>query len=80
MIRKFLNIFFVLFFLFSAKSVSAKDYSIISADFKVQLNSDGSADVTEIRTYFFDGSYSWIGSINRSKVKNSSQKSKGGRC
>ena len=45
--------------LFFAGKVSAKDYSITSADFTVQINSDGSADVTEVRTYNFDGSYTW---------------------
>ena len=41
------------------KSALAKDYSITNADFVVQLNSDGSADVTEARTYKFDGSFTW---------------------
>jgi len=39
--------------------VAAKDYSIESADIQVQLNLDGSADITETRTYDFDGSFSW---------------------
>ncbi|MGB9637297.1 MAG: DUF2207 domain-containing protein [Microgenomates group bacterium] len=42
-----------------AANVEAKDYSIKSADFKVIINPDGSADITETRTYSFDGSYSW---------------------
>src|SRR3972149_6351410 len=49
---------FLCFFLFPAKTL-AKDYSIPSADFRVQLYSDGSADVVETRTYSFDGSFSW---------------------
>lgn len=53
-------ILFLLLFFVSAKTAYAKDYSIQSADFKVQINSDGSADVTEQRTYNFDGSYSWV--------------------
>lgn len=43
-----------------ATDVFAKDYSIKTADFKVQLRDDGSADVSETRTYSFDGSYSWV--------------------
>ncbi|PIU03309.1 hypothetical protein COT44_03740 [Candidatus Shapirobacteria bacterium CG08_land_8_20_14_0_20_39_18] len=43
-----------------APIVYAKDYSILSADFQVQLDSDGSADVIEKRTYNFNGSYSWV--------------------
>jgi uncharacterized membrane protein len=46
-------------FLFFTGTVKAKDYSITSAYFNVQINSDGSADVTEVRTYNFDGSYTW---------------------
>ena len=38
--------------------VDAKDFSITSADFLVRLKSNGSADITETRTYQFDGSYS----------------------
>jgi len=59
--KKILALLFFLFvFLFSSKFVYAKDYSILSADFKVQLNLDGSAGVTETRAYYFDGSFSWI--------------------
>ena len=43
---------------FPAKAF-AKDYWIKSADFKVDLNPDGSAIVTETRSYAFKGSYSW---------------------
>lgn len=39
--------------------MQAKSYSINSVDIRVQLNRDGSADVTETRTYNFDGSFSW---------------------
>ncbi len=53
----FASFFFL--FLFSGTLVFAKDYSITNADFVVQINSDGSADVTETRTYDFDGSFSW---------------------
>ena len=41
------------------RPISAKDYSIDSADFIVQLKSDGSAYITETRIYNFDGSFSW---------------------
>ena len=59
--KKILALLFFLFvFLFSSKFVYAKDYSILSADFKVQLNLDGSAGVTETRAYYFYGSFSWI--------------------
>lgn len=60
-IIKFIS-FFLLFttsYFLLATGVSAKDYSINTADFKIQLQEDGSADVTETRTYQFDGSYSW---------------------
>lgn len=40
-------------------NTQAKDYSITSADFKVQINTDGSANVTEVRTYNFDGTFTW---------------------
>ncbi|KKQ53887.1 MAG: putative membrane protein [Candidatus Woesebacteria bacterium GW2011_GWC1_38_13] len=59
--KKILSLIFFVFtpyFLFT-NTVCAKDYSITNADFTVQINSDGSADVTEIRTYYFDGSFSW---------------------
>lgn len=55
-------IFFVvtlLFFTLFPPVALAKDYSIKSADFTVQINKNGSATVTEKRTYDFDGSYSW---------------------
>jgi len=60
-IIKFIS-FFLLFttsYFLLATNASAKDYSIKTADFKVQLQEDGSAEVTETRTYYFDGSYSW---------------------
>lgn len=47
------------FILIYPKTSFAKDYSIPSADFLVQINPDGSANVTETRTYNFDGSFSW---------------------
>ena len=37
----------------------AKDYSIEEADFTVQLNVNGRAEITETRVYNFDGSFSW---------------------
>lgn len=60
-IIKFIS-FFLLFttsYFLLAANVSAKDYSINTADFKLQLQEDGSAEVTETRTYQFNGSYSW---------------------
>ena len=60
-IIKFIS-FFLLFttsYFLLAANVSAKDYSIKTADFKLQLQEDGSAEVTETRTYQFNGSYSW---------------------
>jgi len=50
----FLFIFFVV-----PLPVLAKDYSIEAVDFEVRLNKDGSANVTEKRTYNFVGSFSW---------------------
>ncbi|OGC70653.1 hypothetical protein A2415_01715, partial [candidate division WWE3 bacterium RIFOXYC1_FULL_39_7] len=58
--KRFLYLLFILSsFCIFPKTVHSKDYSIKSADFTVQLNSDGSADVTETRTYHFDGSFTW---------------------
>ena len=37
----------------------AKDYSITSADITAQINTNGSVNITETRTYSFSGSYSW---------------------
>src|SRR4030065_208967 len=48
----------VLFLLMPAR-VLAKDYSIEEADFTVQLNVNGRAEITETRVYNFDGSFSW---------------------
>jgi len=61
MFRKFsLLLVAVLFFLsLSTSLVIAKDYTIPSADFVVQINPDGSANVTETRTYSFDGNFTW---------------------
>jgi len=83
---KFLKILILLIFLTTVYSllttaVYAKGYSITSADFKVQLNADGSADVVETRAYQFDGSFSWADEwINlKSKIKDhraSQQRSK----
>jgi uncharacterized membrane protein len=42
-----------------SKQVFAKDYSITSADITAQINSTGSVDIKETRTYSFSGSYSW---------------------
>src|SRR4030043_568131 len=56
------RLFFLLLLLFLFLvpcNIYAKDYSIKSADFTVQINSDGSADITEVRNYSFDGSYTW---------------------
>ena len=50
---------FILGFIFFPSDIYAKDYSIKSADFVVQINKDGSATITEKRTYVFDGSFSW---------------------
>jgi hypothetical protein len=53
------SIILFLLFLFFPSNIYAKDYSIKSADFTVQINRDGSATITEKRTYVFDGSFSW---------------------
>ncbi|MFC1625863.1 DUF2207 domain-containing protein, partial [Patescibacteria group bacterium] len=61
MMKKYLVFVFstlVFLFLFS-QEVVAKDYWIRSADINVQLNLDGSADITETRHYYFSESYSW---------------------
>src|SRR4030042_714262 len=54
-----LSILLLLTALFLPSRVLAKDYSIKSADIDVQINGDGSANITESRIYSFDGSYSW---------------------
>ena len=63
MVKRYLTILALfLFLLFSPLVCSplyAKDYSISSADFVVQINPDGSADVTETRVYSFSGSFTW---------------------
>src|SRR4030042_5736010 len=56
---KSIPLFFVMFLFLVPREVSAKDYSIPQSNIKVQINSDGSADITETRTYRFDGSYTW---------------------
>ncbi len=58
--RKIIVSLIIFLALFLAPSVvQAKDYSIQSVDFIVQINKDGSASVTEKRTYNFDGSFTW---------------------
>jgi len=57
--KVFLSIFFAIIILFIPSTVFAKDYSIPTANFDVQIQKDGSANVTETRTYDFSGSYSW---------------------
>ena len=54
-----LSIFIVIVGLVFPSTAFAKDYSIKSADFNVQIEKDGSAAVTETRVYSFDGSFSW---------------------
>lgn len=39
------------------RNISAKDYGISTANFVVNINKDGSANVNETRTYNFSGSY-----------------------
>jgi uncharacterized membrane protein len=55
-----LSIFFALALLLTPSHVMAKDYTIESANFDVVINKDGSANVTETRTYNFNGSFSWV--------------------
>src|SRR3989344_4521574 len=55
--RRFLVVFLV--FLFSVTPAYAKDYSITKANIEVFLNKDGSADITEERTYSFIDTFSW---------------------
>lgn len=56
--RFFVTLIFFLFF-FLPRPIEAKDYRILSADFVVHLQADGAAQITETRTYRFDGSFSW---------------------
>ena len=46
-------------FLILPKSAFAKDYYFPKVEAKYNINSDGSVNVLEKRTYFFDGSFSW---------------------
>jgi len=55
---RIIPVILLMLFVFPDK-VNAKDYSIKNADIVVKLNSDGSADITETRTYSFDGQFSW---------------------
>ena len=57
--KTFTLLVFALLLTFTPQNVKAKDYSITEANFLVQLNKDCSADITETRTYNFDGSFSW---------------------
>ena len=57
--RRFLSLFFV--FLLFASPVYAKDYSIPKVNIEVTLNKDGSADITEERTYSFSDTFHWAG-------------------
>src|SRR3990167_4973825 len=57
--KKFILLLFLALFFFLPSRVFAKDYSIPSADFEVRINPDGSVNITETRTYSFDGSFSW---------------------
>src|SRR3989344_588067 len=53
-------LFIIALFSFSNPSaIYAKDYLIKSADINVDINTDGSAGVTETRVYQFDGQFSW---------------------
>ncbi|MBP9759716.1 DUF2207 domain-containing protein, partial [Candidatus Dojkabacteria bacterium] len=55
----FILLTFLLFFFYPSTDIYAKDYSIKSVDFEVRINKNGSATVTEKRTYNFDGSFTW---------------------
>ncbi|MFD2533016.1 DUF2207 family protein [Gracilimonas halophila] len=59
-----LSKFFILSLIISMLSnfsttVHAKEYAIPELQIEIQIYDDGSIRITEHRTYFFDGSYSW---------------------
>jgi uncharacterized membrane protein len=53
----FISIFF--YFGLTHQTLAVKDYHIESVIIKAQLNSDGSMDIKEKRTYKFDGHFHW---------------------
>src|SRR5260221_3833318 len=68
--KKFLLLTFLMsVFLFFPKNAFAKSYSIPQVNIDVTLNFDGSARITETRTYNFDGSFSWADEWINTKAK-----------
>lgn len=60
MAKIFLTLLIFLFAsLFFGSEVYAKDYYFPEVRAQYQINKDGSIDVKELRTYSFDGSFSW---------------------
>jgi uncharacterized membrane protein len=51
--------FIVFYFGLAHQALAAKDYHIESVIIEAQLNSDGSMDIKEKRTYRFEGSFHW---------------------
>ena len=57
---KFFFLFFIIFsFCWTHQTFAAKDYHIESVIIEAQLNSDGSMDIKEKRTYKFEGQFHW---------------------
>lgn len=56
---KTIGLIIIVFYLFLAVSAVAKDFSIPEIQIEVQVNPDGTLQITEHRNYVFDGSYSW---------------------
>jgi len=58
--KRFFSFFILILLVFLLpKNIYAKDYSIELAKIKVEILENGSAEVTEERTYSFSGSFSW---------------------
>src|SRR3989339_1194062 len=55
----FLTALFLIVFIFIPFPTYAKDYSIESVNFEVNINKDGSANIIETRKYNFSGDFTW---------------------
>lgn len=56
---KTIGLIIIVFHMIFAVGSVAKDFSIPEIQIEVQINPDGTLQITEHRTYVYDGSYSW---------------------
>lgn len=52
-------LFFILFIISAHHAASASDFQFTDVDLTFTINEDGSVEVSEYRTYYFDGEFSW---------------------